>query len=191
MKSKICFVLLICYTVGFSIPSFAQPTIYLVRHAEKVPTWLGRQLDAYHPLSAEGVTTALEVSKYFKSKSIAGIFSSTTTRTLHTALPLSKNKNITIQTAKACMDTSAIDGFLKQLKEEFTSDQTVVMFSHSNIIPYLLIKSALPEECYANAGIVKTHPTWLLIEGYDHIWRIEPGESKKRECKDFQMIRFK
>jgi len=193
MKRLIYLPLLIYFAaVLLSTHVNAQPTLYLIRHAEKIPTWAGRQLDAYHPLSTEGIATASVVSNYFKSKKIHGIYSSKTTRTLHTAFPLSESKKIAIQTAKACMDTSAIDGFLEKLNKEFRTDQSVVLFSHSNIIPYLLIKSGLPGSCYKDAGIVKSEQTtWLLIQGYDHIWKIEPGESNKRKCSDFQRIKFK
>lgn len=193
MKRYIYFVLLIYFVVVLlSINVNAQPTIYLVRHAEKIPAWVGRQLDAYHPLSADGVATASVVSNYFKSKKIHGIYSSTTTRTLHTAFPLSESKKIAILTEKACMDTSAIDGFLKKLNKEFGAEQSVVLFSHSNIIPYLLIKSGLRGACYKDAGIVMSdQTTWLLIQEYDHIWKIEPGEPNKRKCSDFQRIKFK
>ena len=192
MKRSFCVLTLTFISFFLLVMNLNAQTIYLVRHAEKIPTWVGRQLDAYHPLSAEGVATASEIANYFKSKSIAEVFSSTTTRTLHTAFPLANNKNISIQTAQACMDTSAIEGFLKKLSNDFSSNQSVVLFSHSNIIPYLLIKAGLPQSCYDEAGIVKSdQTTWLLIQGYDHIWKIEPGESNKRDCSDFQRIKFK
>ena len=169
----------------------AQPTIYLVRHAEKVPEWLGRHLDSYHPLSEEGAATADRVAKYFESRSVDAIYSSETTRTLHTALPLWQSKKTSIQIAEACMDTSAIDVFLAELQDRFDSSKTVVLFSHSNIIPYLLIKAGLPEDCYGDMGIVKSEwTTWLLIEGYDHIWKFENRASGTKACSDFERIRF-
>ncbi len=169
----------------------AQPTIYLVRHAEKVPQWVGGNLDSFHPLSQEGVATSKRIAKYFESKTIDAIYCSETTRTLHTALPLSQAKEISIQTARACMDTSAIDAFLRDLQSRFDKSKMVVLFSHSNIIPYFMIKAGLPENCRAQMEIVKSDRTsWLLIEGYEHIWEITSLSASTKTCGGFQRIRF-
>ena len=46
------------FTYGFPMywpRPLAQPTIYIVRHADKIDSWPGGILDPYHPLSEEGV----------------------------------------------------------------------------------------------------------------------------------------
>lgn len=171
----------------FAVTASAQPTIYIVRHAEKLATWLDDDaLDAFHPLSAEGVARAQKLPELFQSEAIAAIFSSRTTRALHTALPLSQKLNLPVEVVDACMDTAAIVSFYKNLAQRFGPDKSVVLVSHSNIIPYLLIKAGLPRSCFKEMRIKASAPDeWLLIEGYDNIWQVKKLSSPQKNCNDF------
>lgn len=176
-----------------SVPTTsAQPTIYLVRHAEKLANWPGDDdLDAYQPLSAEGIARAQKLTEQFKPGAIAAVFSSRTTRSLHTALPLAQKLELPLEVADACMDTAAISAFYKKLAQRFGSDKAVVLVSHSNIIPYLLIKAGLSPACFKEIGIAASSPdSWLLIEGYDTIWRVEKWRTDTKTCEGFSRMKY-
>jgi len=167
-----------------------KPTVYLVRHAEKLADWPHGRIGDYQPLSSQGIARAEKLAAYFKDLSLSAIYSSNTTRTLHTAFPLAQKKALKITVAEACKDTSAIAIFFQELNKKFDPEDTVVLVTHSNLIPYQLLKAGLPKECEDEMGL--THPTdtsWILIEGYDHIWKIEQSSIPKG-CSDFTRIKY-
>ncbi len=193
MKIHFCKVFLVTAILLVTVATAsAQPTIYLVRHAEKLADWPeDEDLDAYHPLSAEGVARAQELAEQFNPGTIAAVFSSRTTRSLHTALPLAQKLELPIEVAEACADTAAISAFYDTLAQRFGPDQAVVLVSHSNIIPYLLIKAGLSLSCFKEMGIAATSPdSWLLIEGYDNIWRVEKWRSEVKTCEGFSRMKY-
>ena len=189
-SSKLFFVILA--TVATAMTASAQPTLYLVRHAEKLANWPGdNDLDAYQPLSAEGVVRAQKLAGQFKPGTIAAVFSSRTTRSLHTALPLAQKLKLSIEVAEACADTAAISAFYKKLAQRFGPDKAVVLVSHSNIIPYLLIKAGLAPACFEEMGIAGASPkSWLLIKGYGDIWRVEKWRAEAKTCAGFSRIKY-
>ena len=164
-------------------PLLSQPTIYIVRHAEKLSTWHGEELDAFHPLSETGAKRAQRLAEQFEKGSLAAIFSSLTTRTLHTVLPLAQKLGLTVQLSAACWDTTAINSFYTELKKNFKSDQSVLLVSHSNIIPYLLTRAGLPKTCRQEMAFA-LHPQegWLVIDGYDNIWRVKKNGEGEKKC---------
>jgi phosphohistidine phosphatase SixA len=188
--SRIGFITFILIVVAFT--ASAQPTVYLVRHAEKLANWPSNEaLDAFHPLSAEGAARAKKLAEQFKPGSISAIFSSRTTRSLHTAFPLSQKLHLSIEVVDACMDTAAILSFYKNLARRFKPDQAIILVSHSNIIPYLLIKAGLPSSCLKEMGIKISSPSsWLLVEGYDNIWKVEKLRATGRTCEGFVRLKF-
>jgi broad specificity phosphatase PhoE len=173
--------------VAITTAGSAQPTIYLVRHAEKQPTWHGEELDDFHPLSEQGILRAKNLAGQFEKGSLSAIFSSRATRTLHTALPLAEKLRLTVQLSAACWDTTAIDSFYAELKKNFKPGQAVLLVTHSNIIPYLLMRAGLPKACRSKAGITVAPDGsgWLVIEGYDNIWRIEKLGATGKNCEAF------
>ncbi len=167
-----------------------KPTVYLVRHAEKLADWPGGRIGDYQPLSSEGIARTKKLVDYFKDLSLSAIYSSNTTRTLHTAFPLAQKKELTITVAEACKDTSAIEAFFQELNKKFGPEDAVVLVTHSNLIPYQLLKAGLPKKCEDEMGL--THPTytsWILIEGYDHIWKIEQSSSQQ-DCSGFTRMKY-
>ncbi|MCG8607436.1 histidine phosphatase family protein, partial [bacterium] len=169
----------------------AQPTIYLVRHAEKLANWPSGQAGHFQPLSVEGMARAKRLADRFEKGSLTAIYSSLTTRTLHTAFPVSEKLGIPIQIANACMDTSAIDTFLAEIGKNYSRNDAVLLVAHSNIVPYLLVKSGLSYGCRDQMGIIQTSASrWLLIEGYDHLWRIDSAEIDGESCSGFRRLKF-
>lgn len=178
--------LLSCFLSG---AGYAQPDIYLVRHAEKVANWPGGDLDAFHPLNVTGMATSRRIARFFDKISVDRVYSSATTRSLHTALPLARMKKLQILTEPACYDTSTISGFLERISQEEADN--IVIFTHSNIIPYILIKSGLPQDCWDEMGIAKSEESdWLLISGYRYIWRISQKTTGSRSCEGFTRLQF-
>lgn len=185
--------LLLAVSALLSLPgqAEAQPTLYIVRHAEKVANWPGGELDIFHPLSDAGVRRARRLADLFASGSLAAIYTSRTTRTIHTALPVAEKLGLQIEVAEACMDTSAIDTFYAQLRKRFAAGQAVLLVSHSNIIPYLLLRAGLPNSCREAMGITPSKSSrWLLIQGYDSVWKIDRLGDPTGDCSRFHRIRF-
>ncbi|MFQ5751299.1 MAG: histidine phosphatase family protein [bacterium] len=187
---RVFFLVLFASTINILIV-LAQPTIYIVRHAEKLPNWPGDSLQTFQPLSREGIARAEKLAKHFDTKSLTAIYSSMTTRTLHTALPLAQKLKLTIKVAQACMDTSAIDEFFAELKKQYGPNRAILLVTHSNIIPYMLMKAGLPGDCQERMGFT-TSPdhSWIVIKGYDHIWKVERLGEMGMNCEGFKRIKF-
>jgi broad specificity phosphatase PhoE len=186
-KQSIFILLIILAVISLATSVEAQPTIYLVRHAEKIPNWHGEELDDFHPLSEAGIARAQKLAGQFERGSLSAIFSSRTTRTLHTALPLAVKLGLPVQLSTACYDTTAIDSFYAELKKNFRANEAVLLVAHSNIIPYLLLRAGLPASCRREMGITLSPDDsgWLVIEGFDNLWRIEKLGATKNGCGDF------
>ncbi|MGH7492278.1 MAG: phosphoglycerate mutase family protein [bacterium] len=169
----------------------AQPTIYIVRHAEKVPEWLGDGLDQYHPLSEAGMVRAQELAEQFEKGTLVAIYSSPTTRTLHTVQPLAHKLWLQVQITAACWDTSAMSAFFADLKIRHKPEEAVLLVSHSNHISHLLIKAGLPRSCWLDMGIIAPDESGeLMIEGYDNLWRVERLGETRKGCEGFARKRF-
>lgn len=190
MKTMSTVVLFYACLFGATDCVLAQPTIYIVRHAEKINTWPSGILDPYHPLSEEGVARAESLATVFDSGMIDGIYCSRTTRTIHTALPLSLKLSLPIMESTACQDTSRILDFFGEIIRKFSSDQSVLLISHSNIIPHLLTKAGLPLSCWKEFGISGQPGEELLISGYTGIWRVDLSLSMNGECEGFTRQEF-
>lgn len=180
--------------LGLSVvaEALAQPKIYLVRHAEKLAGWFeAGELDRFQPLSAEGIATAERVAAQFKAGEITAIFSSATTRTLHTALVISQKVNAPVTVAQACADTAKIAAFYADLIKRFKPDQAVVLVSHSNIIPWFLIKAGLTKGCWESLGVLSTFfDPEPRIEGYEHYWAITRLGKAANACEGFERRQF-
>ena len=191
MKTPHMVVLFYAITALWFCPDVqAQPTIYIVRHAEKIDTWPGGILDPYHPLSEEGVARAESLATVFETGMIDGIFCSRTSRTIHTALPLSQKLGLPIMEATACQDTSRILDFFGEIIRNFRTDQSVLLISHSNIIPHLLVKAGMPLSCWEEQGISGKPGEELLISGYTGIWRVDLSKSMSGGCEGFSRQEF-
>lgn len=188
MKKIFLFVACTLFFVSFVS---AQPTLYIVRHAEKLANWPEKELGNFQPLSEEGVATAHRLAKHFEGMNFAAIYSSSTTRSLHTAFPLAQKLGLPIDTAFALRDTSAIAAFYAELSKKFTADQSILLVSHSNIIPYLLMNAGLSRDCFDTMGIQQSMSSnWLVIEGYENVYRVERLGMKRERCEGITRGKF-
>jgi len=155
-------------------PAAALDTIWLVRHAEKVESWpTDRDLDALQPLSREGTARAEALSDRFKDDGIAAVYTSRTTRTLATGLPLAARTKIPLIADDATTKPSEIPPFLAKLRERHAGDKAVLIVGHSNTIPQLLAALGATPDCFARLGIRKAPDGGLVIDGYDGVWRVD------------------
>lgn len=157
-------------------PAGALDFVYLVRHAEKADPWppVG-DLDAFWPLSPAGVARAEALGARLEkagSPAIAAVYSSRTTRTLSTAMPLVARTRIPITADDATIHTADMAGFLARLRETHAADAAVLIVGHSNTIPHLLVRLGAVPECYTRLGITDG-PDGLLIDGYDGLWKVD------------------
>lgn len=154
---------------------FAQPEIYIFRHGEKLEPWNTAEFDNFQPLSDKGRKTAENISKIFSDITVTAVYSSKTTRTLSTAWPLSVSKNIKIRFNSACSDTTAIGNFLSELSKTFSSDDKIVIISHSNIIPYFLIKTGIKPDQYPDYKITYAEQyASYLTNTFNYYWVLRP-----------------
>ena len=191
MKKQACFASVIFVLAAVWVGSALAPPgkIIIVRHAEKLAGWPGGAAGAFQPLSEKGLKTAKRLAAFFKKGTVSAIYSSATTRTLHTAFQLAKKLGIQPEIAKACSDTSAIAAFYQTLHKNYGPDDTVVLVSHSNIVPYLLIKAGLPKTCFKKMAFTNWQG-WLLTDYYGKLFVIENPGKKGKKCTDFKRISF-
>jgi len=161
---------------------YAQPKIYLVRHSEKIEDWQS-DITNYQPLSSKGIETSQKLSKYFDKKNLSAIYSSPVTRTLQTAYTVSKNKKLKIEIAEACNDTSLLDSFINSLNKKYKNSEAVLIVSHSNIIPYFLIKLGLKKEKFDEMKFTKSN-NWLVTDYYGEIFIIEQNKNSNKIYKE-------
>lgn len=162
-------------TVGglSAAPAGALDFVYLVRHAEKADPWPPvRDLDAFWPLSPVGQGRAEALATRLENAGIAAVYTSRTTRTLSTAMPLVARKRLPITADDATIQTADMAGFLARLRETHAADAAVLIVGHSNTIPHLLVRLGAVPECYTRLGITDG-PDGLLIDGYDGLWKVD------------------
>lgn len=164
-------------------PAAALDTIWLVRHAEKVEdTNAGKWpfQDALRPLTPEGNKRAETLATRLKDAGIAAVYTSRTTRTVSTALPLV----LTSPAIRLIPDDDTItkdkqDDFLAWLRKTHADDRAILIVGHSNTVPVLLEKLGAKPDCYERLGIKQT-PQGLMIEGFEGLWKVD---AKKLACE--------
>ncbi|MFL6192697.1 MAG: SixA phosphatase family protein [Thermoanaerobaculia bacterium] len=154
-----------------ALPAAALDTLILVRHAEKSEPWPA-ELDAFQPLSAAGEKRAEALAALLKSEGIAAVYTSRTTRTLATGMPLVRLTNISITAEDATTKPAEMAAFLARLRETHAKDRAVLLVGHSNTLPELLVQLGAKPACFERLGI-QGEPGKLLIEGYEGIWKLD------------------
>jgi broad specificity phosphatase PhoE len=173
------------YLVLFLAALLASPaaaaldTLYLIRHAEKASWPSDRDLDAFQPLSQEGIARAATLTERLKTAGIAAVCTSRTTRTIETAVPLTQATGIPLTADDATTKPDEMAAFLARLREKHAGDRAVLIVGHSNTIPELLRTLGAASDCYARLNITG-EPGKLLIEGYEGVWRVD---LKKQGCE--------
>jgi len=128
----------------------ATTTFVLVRHAEKST---GEDPE----LTAAGVARAAKLSKKLAGANVAAVYSTNTKRTMATATPTAKAKQLTVQT----YDAGNPRGFAAELKKKHKG-QTILIVGHSTSTPDLANAlsgggsfRAISEDDYGNIYTVK------------------------------------
>lgn len=151
--------MLLATLIFITCNTFAQTTIFVIRHAEKATT-PGNDPD----LSAEGKARATELAKLLKGQKIAAAFTTPYKRTSQTGEPTLQQAGLgTLQT----YDPSKLPEFAKQVLEQYAG-KAILIVGHSNtIIPTLQA-----------FGAEKPFET-LDDEDYDFLFKITIGADKK------------
>jgi broad specificity phosphatase PhoE len=110
-----------------SVDAFAQRTIVLVRHAEK----LDHTDDP--PLSAAGLARAGALADLLRAAGVTEIVATEFRRTQSTAAPLAKRLQLTPDIVKA----KDLDGLVARLGRS-PADAVVLVVGHSNTVPLIL-----------------------------------------------------
>jgi broad specificity phosphatase PhoE len=161
-------------------PAAALDTIYLTRHAEKVDGWpTDHDIDAFQPLSPAGVARAEALAKRLKDAGVAAAYTSRTTRTLSTALPLVAASHIPLHADDATTKNDEMMPFLEHLMRDHANNRAVLIVGHSNTVPQLLVRLGAKPDCYARLGLTDT-PGGPNIEGYEGFWKVD---LKKQGCE--------
>ncbi len=166
-----------------AVPAAALDTIWLVRHAEKVEdseTAKWQFLDALRPLTPEGTKRAEALATRLKDAGITAVYSSRTTRTISTALPLVLSApGIRLIPDDDTIEKDKQADFLAWLRKTHANDRAILIVGHSNTIPVLLAKFGAKPDCYERLGIQQT-PQGLMIEGFEGLWKVD---AKKLSCQ--------
>jgi phosphohistidine phosphatase SixA len=113
--------------------AFAQPTVFLVRHAERADTAGGgtAAMDKDPSLSAEGRQRAESLADLLKDAGITAIYVTEFKRTHETATPIAKALGITVTE----IYSKDLAGLLARLKP---GKGRVLVVGHSNSVPEVI-----------------------------------------------------
>jgi phosphohistidine phosphatase SixA len=113
--------------LGIGADAFAQRTIVLVRHAEK----LDHSDDS--PLSAAGLSRASALADLLRAVGVSTIVASEFRRTQSTAAPLAKRLGLTPEIVKAREVTTLVERLRRS-----PADAVLLVVGHSNTLPLIL-----------------------------------------------------
>lgn len=168
-----------------AVPALALDAIYLVRHAEKATPWpTDSRLDPLQPLSPEGERRAEALALRLADAGIAAAYTSRTTRSVETAMPLVARTGCRLEADDRSTRGEAMGGFLADLEERHAGDRAVLVVGHSNTLAELLVRLGAEPACYARLGIVEKDGG-LWIEGYDGLWKADP---KQKGCAALERL---
>ncbi|MEM7349163.1 MAG: phosphoglycerate mutase family protein [Acidobacteriota bacterium] len=163
-----------CLTAG---AGEGLPTLYLVRHADKVDFWpADRALNRFWPLSRPGTDRADALAERLEDAGIAAIYTSSTTRTLATGMPLAEATDIPISPDDRTIEQPQLADFFADLKSRHRDDAAVLVVGHSDTVPHILIELGAAPSCFERLDI-NDHDGQLLIHGYEGLWRIDLNEA--------------
>lgn len=154
-------------------PAQALETIYLSRHADKAPVWpKDRALSALRPLSQDGMRRAELLADRLADAPIAAVYTSVTTRTVATGLPVANALQVPLTADDRTIQDRRMSQFFDDLLVRHADDEAVLLVAHSNTIPSLLAILGAREPCFERLGI-GDFDGQLLIEGYEGLWLID------------------
>ena len=132
----------------------AQPTVFIVRHAERADS------STDSDLSEAGRARAELLAKMLKDANITAIYATEFKRTQRTAAPLAKALGITVTT----IPSKDKDAFVAKLR---ALNSNVLVIGHGNTIPDLVKALGISE------------PINIGENDYDNLFEIELGEKPK------------
>jgi broad specificity phosphatase PhoE len=123
---------LIC-TLWLPAQAFAQPTVFVVRHAERADTIAGApaKMATDPDLSEAGHARAISLAALLRDAGVGAIFVTEFKRTMQTAAPLAKALGIT-PTVVPAKDTAGLTARLKK------AGGNVLVVGHSNTVPDII-----------------------------------------------------
>ena len=136
---KYLFLLVFTFSLLSSCSSNDTTTYYLIRHAEKDRT---DKTNRNPNLNFDGEQRAQKWSEYFKDIKLDAIYSTKYNRTIQTATPTAKNKEIELQFYSPVKMYDSIF-------QENTKGKTVLVVGHSNTTP-VFANRILDEKKYEN-----------------------------------------
>jgi broad specificity phosphatase PhoE len=119
--------LLTIWSLGFSMPAWAQQAVYVVRHAERLDT------SRDSPLSAAGEARATRLAQMLSAADVEAVFITEFRRTAATAAPLAEMLGLK-PTVIPSSDTEAL---LKAIQAQ-PPGHGVLVVGHSNTVPAIL-----------------------------------------------------
>ena len=130
---QISIVLSLLIAVLSAAPAAAQPTIFLVRHAERADTAPGTSptMAADPDLSDAGRARADSLATALKDAKITAIYATEFKRTQQTAAPLAKALGLTV----TIVTSKSAPGLIDRLKK---SKGNVLVVGHSNTVPEII-----------------------------------------------------
>ncbi len=150
----------------------ALETIYLVRHAEKASPWQ-EQVEDFRPISTQGQLRARTLADRLAEEGIDAIYTSTTTRTIQTAMPLAVALELEVQADADTLEQRSMRSFFHRLRRKHRNDSAVLVVGHSNTIPDLLQTLGAQRRCFERLGLTP-HPKYgHLIDGYQSLWEVK------------------
>ena len=149
----------------------ALEQLYIVRHAEKQTPW-PESLNTFQPLSAAGDHRAAGLAAAAKDFGLTAVYSSPTTRTVHTGMPTSEALGIPLEADPRSLGTAELKAFFDDLRTRHGDDRAVLIVAHSNTIPQLLRHLGADPSCDDALGI-RDAGEYELIDGYDGLWVVD------------------
>jgi broad specificity phosphatase PhoE len=130
---QISIVLALLVAVLTASPAAAQPTIFLVRHAERADTAPGASptMAADPDLSDAGRARAASLATVLKDAKITAIYATEFKRTQQTAAPLAKALGLTV----TIVTSKSVPELIDRLKK---SKGNVLVVGHSNTVPDII-----------------------------------------------------
>lgn len=145
--------------------ALALDVVYVVRHAEKEAPW-PKGYEVYQPLSDIGRARAQSLAESLSDAEIAGVYTSETTRTFSTGVPVALATGATIEASRATIDVDALPGFVASLRERHAEDRAVLIVGHSNTVSRVLDALGARDDCHVRLGIGGDG----FVEGYEGLW---------------------
>lgn len=133
------FLAVLLFVLGPAALAGAQPTVFLVRHAERAATAPGSPMMADDPdLSGAGIARAEALAKLLKDAKIRAIFTTDLKRTRQTAAPLARDTAV----AATALPAKDVAGLVQRIK---TATGNVLVVGHSNTLPEIITALGIPD----------------------------------------------